>query len=97
MFPAETTASAVPSAIARHAATSELSGFDAHRLGRLLVHRDHLLGDDVLEPAGVQRRPGRRRPATIPSRGGLERAGDDLVRAAVAAHRVDGHPDGHGV
>ena len=40
-------------------------------------------------------RPGRRRPATIPSRGGRERARDDLVRAPVAAHRVDGHTDGH--
>ena len=68
----------------------------AHGLGRLLVHRDHLLGDDELEPARVERR-GAVEHRDDPVRRRLERAGDDLVRAAVAAHGVDGNPDGHGL
>ena len=45
----------------------------ANRLGGLLVHRDHLLGDDVLEPARVER--GRaEEDRDDPVRRGLERA-----------------------
>jgi hypothetical protein len=49
----------------------------------------------VLEPARVER--GRAEQHwNDPVRSSLERAGDDLFRAPVAAHRVDGNPDGHG-
>ena len=92
VLPAETTASALPSPTARHAATSELSGFArtasagfssiAITVGRL----------DELEPVRVE--AGRAvEDRDDPVRGGLERAGDDLLRAAVAAHGVDGDAD----
>ena len=94
MFPAETTASAVPSATARTAATSELSGFAADRLGRLLVHLDHAGRLAELEPArldpGVAEEHGNDRVAR-----GLEGSCNDLGRPAIAAHRVDRDAD-HG-
>ena len=57
VFPAETTASASPSATARTAATSDESGFAAHGLGRLLGHLDH----------GPARRRARGRPCRGPA------------------------------
>ena len=66
----------------------------AHRLGGLLLHRHHLGGHDVLESVRVQRaRPEHDRHDPVAR--GLERTGDDLLRAPVAAHRVDGNPNGH--
>ena len=60
----------------------------AHGLGRLLVHLDHVGRLDELEPVRVE--PRRTEEDDLdPLGGGLERARDDLVRRAVAAHRVD--------
>ena len=74
VFPAETTAAARPAPTARHAATSELSGFAADGLGRLLLHPDLVRRRDELEAAGVQRLR-------------AEQDGLDVVRAARRARR----------
>ena len=88
MFPAETTASAPPWPTARLATTSELLRLRAHGLGRLLVHRDPLGRLDELETAGVE--PGRAEEDRLDRVGPrLEGACDDLLRGAVAPHRVD--------
>ena len=50
---------------------------------------------DELEPAACRGRRGPNRMGTTSSRGGLERAGDDLVGRTVAAEGVDGDAD-HG-
>ena len=89
VFPAETTTSASPAATARQAATSELSGFERTASAGFSSHPDHIGRLDVLEPGRVERsraeqdRLQRRRRC-------FERAGDDIVGAAIAAHRVDG-------
>ena len=70
----------------------------AHGLDRLLVHRDRLCRLDELEALRVEPlRPVEDRLERV--RGGLERARDDLVGPAVAAHGVDGDADGvsHGL
>src|ERR687898_180448 len=60
----------------------------AHGLGGLVVHRDELGRLDELEAAGVE--PGRAEEDRLDRRAPrLESAGDDLLRCAVAPHRVD--------
>ena len=51
--------------------------------------------DDVLEPAGLERCPAVQDRRDRVGRG-VERAGDNLLRAAIAAHGVDGNPDSQG-
>ncbi len=88
MFPAETTASARPSATAMWAATSEESGLRANGLRRLLVHLDQLRRLDERETVGVE--PGRPEQGHVDPVGGcVERAEDDGVRSPVAPHRID--------
>ena len=59
VFPAETTASASPSATARTAETRRRVGLGAHRVGRLLGHLDHLERRAERQAARVE--PGRAR------------------------------------
>ena len=63
------------------------SRLPADGLGRLLVHLDHLVRLDELEPGGVD--PGAAEEDDLDAVGGrLERACDDLVRRAVTTHRI---------
>ena len=88
MFPAETTASASPSADGADGGDERGVGLGAHRLGGLLGHLDRRRRDDELEAARVE--PGRAEERDVDAVGcRLEGARDDLVRGAVAAHRVD--------
>ena len=88
MFPAETTASALAVGDRAHGGDERGVRLGAHGLGRLLGHLDHVGRLDELEPAGVE--AGRAEQHDVdPFGGGLERAGDDLDRGAVSAHRVD--------
>ena len=88
VFPAETTASARPSATARQATTSEESGFPR-------TASAGFSSIAIVSVASISSRPPVSRPGG-PTRigcdvvlGRLERAGDDLDRRTVAAHRVD--------
>ncbi len=93
VFPAETTASASPLPDRAAGGDERAVRFRADGFRGLVVHRDHLLGGDVLEPACVER--GRAvENRDDPVGGSCERAGDDLIRAAVAAHGVDGDSGG---
>ena len=66
----------------------------ADGLGRLLVHLQHALADDVLETASVE--SGRAEEhGTDQIRRSLDRAGHDLVGRAVASQSVDRDPDRH--
>ncbi len=63
-------------------------GLRAHRLGRLVAHRDPVAAGHELEPrAGERLRPVEDRCDRV--RRGLERAGDDLVRGVIAPESVD--------
>ena len=76
VFPAETTASAPPSATARTAATSDESGFAAHGLGRLLGHLDPVRRDRRARARrcrGRRGRTARRRCRRRPPRARLRR------------------------
>ena len=64
----------------------------ADRVGRLLVHRDHIGRLDQLEALRVEaRRTDDDRDDVV--RACVERAGDDLLRAAIPSHRVDRDAD----
>ena len=56
VFPAETTASASPSATARTARTSDESGFEPDRVDRMVVHVDRLGRLDEPETVGLEAR-----------------------------------------
>ena len=92
VFPAETTASASPSPTARQAATSELSGF-ARTASTGFSCIAITSGASTSSRPCVSRPAGPKRIGSICVGGGLERAGDDLVGAAIAAHGVDGDAD----
>ena len=95
MFPAETTASALAVGHRAHGRDERRVRLRAHGLGGLLGHLDRVRRVDELEPARVE--PGRPVEDHVDAVGGrLERAGDDLVRGAVPAQRVD-RDAGHGV
>ena len=95
MFPAETTASAVPSATARTDGDERAVRLRADGLGGLLVHLDHVGRLEQLEPVRLESgRP--KSTGTIASVRRLEGTGNDLGRAAIAAHRVDRDADHRG-
>ena len=92
---AETTASAVPSCDGAAGEEERALALLAHRVGRLLVHGDDLLGMDDLEAARERLEHVARAVEDGDDVGGrgLERAGDDLLRRPIAAHGVDGDAD----
>ena len=67
----------------------------AHRVGRLLVHRDLLGRRDELEALGVEGRRAEEDDVDALARR-FERARDHLDRAAVAAQGIDGYPGHYG-
>ena len=88
VLPAETTASALAVGDRPTRRDERRVRLRPHRLGRLLVHLDHVGRLDELEPAGLE--PGRSEEDRRQAVGrGEQRAGDDLVRRAIAAHGVD--------
>ena len=91
MFPAETTASASPAPTARHAANMELSRFvRAASEGFSSMATTCSAPTTSSPPASGIRTSGRpKRIGSTRLRTGLERAGDNLLGSAVAAHRVD--------
>ena len=93
MFPADTTAWAFPSPIERHAATSELSGFARTASAGFSSIAITCVVTTCSSPRAVDRGVAEE-DRDDPVRGGFERAGHHLVRAAVAAHGVHRHPDG---
>ena len=92
VFPAETTASASPSATARTARTSDESGFERTGVDGVVVHVDRLGRLDELETVRVEGRRAEREPAGS-RRGCVGRAGDDLVGRTVTTESVDGNAD----
>ena len=64
------------------------AGLEAHGLGRLLVHPDHAVRRDERQAVRVDPRLAVEGDVD-PVRSSVEGAGDDLVRGAVAPHRVD--------
>ena len=67
----------------------------AHRVGRLLVHLDHVAGDDELEALRVDGlRPVEDDVDPVARR--LERARDDLDRTPVSPQGVDRYPRHYG-
>ena len=67
----------------------------AHGVGRLLVHLDHVPGDDALEPLRLEAlRPVEDDVDPVARR--LERARDDLGRSPVSPEGVDRYPRHYG-
>ena len=67
---------------------------EAHHLGRLVVHLDHLARDDVLEAVRVE--VGRAEDDGLDALGrGGDGACDDLLRGMVAPEGVHGDPAAH--
>ena len=88
VFPAETTTSALPSATARTALTSEESGFARTASAGFSAI-------PIVSGAVTSGRPPVSRPSgpwsvtSIPEAAASSAPGDDLVRSAVPAHRVE--------
>ena len=83
-----------PVADSAHGAHERGVRLEAHHLGRLVVHLDHLARDDVREAVRVEL--GRAEDDGLDAllRGG-EGAGDDLLRGMVAPEGVHGDPAAH--
>ena len=69
-------------------------GLRPHCLGRLVVHLDHAVGDDVRETERIE--PGGTEDDRLDlGGGGVACAGDDLLGPAVTPERVDGDANRH--
>jgi len=85
VVPAETTASAFPSATSLCETTKRAARFRSHSLAGLLVHVDHLIGYDVRQGPWIDSQaPDQDR--SISSQAAKQRAGDDRLGGVVAAH-----------
>ena len=96
MFPAPTTASAVPSLHGPAREEERALALLADGVGRLLVHGDDLLGVDDLQAAGERLEhlgPAEQDRSDVAGRGRLCARHDRFGRP-IAAHGVDRNPDG---